>query len=47
MSFDWPRYHAAIVAVIESSLGFEPEGASPRPAGMSERRGLTPCEPTC
>jgi starch synthase len=53
-SFDWPRYHDALVAVVRSTLGSNRNPAHDRPAGISgshqagssERSLLVPCEPT-
>ncbi len=47
LSFDWPRYHQAVVAVVESSLSIPVDPPSGRPAVVSDGRSLAVCKPTC
>jgi len=47
LSFDWPRYHDALVGVVRNSLGSEIAWPRGQPAGLSDRRLLWPSNPAC
>jgi starch synthase len=38
LSFDWPRYHQAVVSVVEDMLGGKPEPAHNRPGRLGKQR---------
>jgi glycosyltransferase involved in cell wall biosynthesis len=46
LRFDWPRYHDAVVAVVNNILGREHESAHGRAVGSGDRGQLVSCEAT-